>query len=170
MALGNTLTLPVNFRGSKDGQVAPCSLSSNWITVIDSAGVATQDASAITNPDTQITRAAVHIIRRENHAGTTLTLRMAYTGTPNAVPSLAVFGRSGSDGWQRLKSKSGANAAVLTHAASSDVTDGTLKYTEVTDAQRFDCDGCDEFLIGVETAYSVSAGSTTGTLVQAKMV
>lgn len=165
MALGTERNLLANFRGE---QVAPCSLSSNWIDAIDAGGVATQDAASITNPDSEITAVTRHTLSRQNSAGTLLRLRLGYSGTPSADPVLAVFGRSGTDAWERLVNKSGGSSATLTTAASTDVTDGTLKYTAVGDGQTFDCQGCDELLVGVQTAFAGSA--TADAIVQAKII
>lgn len=165
MALGTTRKLLINSRGA---QVYPCSVSSNWINAIDAGRVATADNASITNPDTQIVNASTHIISRDRHAGTLLKIRLAYTGTPSTDPVLVMFGRSGVDKWERLINKSDSTTSTLTTAVATDVTDGTLFYTQVTDDHTFDCNGCDELLIGVQTAFNGTV--TTTAVVQAKII
>lgn len=176
MALGSTRNLPVAFRGDS-GLVAPVSLSSEWITAIDAGGVATADGS-VTSPAVQITRSVTHILRRQNSAGTLLQIRLGYSAsaTPAVNPIVEVFGWSGTlgasgNGYQRLYSRSATPAATatLTTAVSTDVITGTLKFTDVDDDQTFDCQGCDNFLISVATAYD-DDGYETVAIVEAKII
>lgn len=158
-----------NFETSFHGIIAtPCSLSSRWINILDAGGVAIQDAATITNPTTQIDSPTSHIAKRNNFHGTLVKVRLAYTGTPSADPVLVVFGRTGSDAWQKLYTKNGDGTVTLTTAVATDVTDGTYFYTEVTDDHTLDCDGCDEIIIGVQTAFN---GTVTNTaVVQVKVI
>lgn len=151
--------------------VAPVSVVSAWATVIDAGGMDAADAETITNPDTGITASDHHYCKRGGRAGTTLLVRMGYEGTPSTDPAIKVFGRgSSSDPWMVLPSVATTISNTLTTNATTDVTDGTYKYTAISTATRFDCLGCEEFLIGVETAYAVSAGSAATAFLQAKLV
>lgn len=171
MALATSAALPID----GDGQlVIPVSLSALWTWAISEGRVATADnsGSSITNPTTMITAATQRILLRRSRAGTTLLLRLAYSAgaTVSTSPVVEVFGRTGTNAWQRLENKSGAVAVTLT-AAADDVTDGTLKYTHPSmTTHAFDCAGCDEILVGVKTAFAVSAGVTTNAEVQAKII
>jgi hypothetical protein len=167
MTIGSSLTL--DDAPSDVPKNAPVSLTSRWITAIDATGMDDVDAATITNPTTGITLSTRHIIGRSGDVGTNLMLRMAYAGTSSVSPIVKVFGRTGSDAWQVLKNKAG-NVSATVQTNSTDATDGTLSYTTVDNNTIWDCLGCDEFLVGVETAYAVSAGSAATALLQAKMI
>lgn len=154
--------------------VAPVSLTSDWVTLIGAGRIATQDgvvAGTITNPVLDIISVLTRPLLRRGRAGTTLLLSMGYAGTPSTNPVVAVFGRTQTGRWQRLKNKAGATSCTLTPSPDTDVTDGTLKYTDPDIVNNaFDGMGCDEFIAGVLTAYAVSAGSTATTILQGKLI
>ncbi len=165
MSLGSTRNLQVDSRGA---QVFPCSLSSRWADAIDAGGVTVQDAATILDAAASITASTRHVIKRNNHAGTLLKVRLKYVGSVSQSPVVVVFGRSGSDPWEMLANKSGAYTATLTAAPSTDATDGTYLYSNTGDDQTFDCNGCDEFLIGIQTV--VAGGTTASDVIQAKII
>src|SRR5688572_3929372 len=148
---------------------ANISITSAWVTAIDAGGMDAADNASITNPTTQITATDHRIIRR-NSGGTTLLVRLVYDATLTAItnPVIAVFGRTNGQDWQRLLNNAGATAATLT-TDSADVSNGTYKFTHPsTTDHAWDCMGCDEFLIGVQTAMSGSTGTATTAYLQAK--
>lgn len=148
-------------------------LASQWVDAVTGGGPAVQDAATITNPTTQIVNSTSRIISRDKNAGSTIAVRLAYdqgagTLTP---PVIKLFGRANSgDAWQPLYSLSGNLTATLTDAATN-VTDGTFKYTtpHATD-HYFDTAGCDEFLVGVETALAAGSGIVTNSKIQLKAI
>lgn len=165
MALSTTVGFDVD---SIAPAMVPCSLTSRWTVAITAGGPASQDAASITNPTTQITASTRRILKRNKMNGTLVMVRLGYSGTPSTSPIIGVWGRTGTDVWQRLINKSSGTAPALTTAASTDVTDGTLKYTSASEDHTFDCVGCEEILIGVETAF---AGSVTAdSIIQAKII
>jgi hypothetical protein len=161
---------PVEIRSYIKEIVAPCSLTQNWTTAISAGGPAVQDNASITNPTTQIT-AATRIPLRRGGVGTILLLRLGYDDALTTItdPVVKVFGRTGSDAWQLLKSIASALTATLPTAAT-DSTDGTLDYTTPDlSTHAWDCAGCDELLVGVETALA-GTGSTANAIIQAKVI
>lgn len=148
----------------------PVSLTSIWQTVITAGGPAAQDAATITNPDTQITAATRSIFNRGG-GGTILLIRLGYDDGLTLItnPIIKVFGRTAStEPWMVLKDAAGNIAITLTTATTTDVTDGTLFYTAADVATAsVDCLGCDEILIGVQTALA-GTGVTNNSIIQVK--
>ena len=156
-----------------DGFVSyPVSGTARWVVAIDSGGADDQDAATITNPTSSITASSRHILNRNFKSGTTLVVRLGYDVGAGSLtnPVIKVFGRSGSDAWQVLRNKSGSLTATITTATSTDVSDGTYKYTnpDLND-NAWDCQGCDQILIGVETAYAAGSGTAANACLRAKM-
>lgn len=165
MALSSTVGFDVD---SIAPVSVPCSLTSRWTTAISAGGPATQDAASITNPTTEITASTRRILKRNRMNGTLVMVRLGYSGTPSTDPIVGVWGRTGTDAWQRLINKSSGTQSTLATVSASDVTDGTLKYTSASEDHTFDCVGCEEILIGVETAF---AGSVTAdSIIQMKII
>jgi len=151
--------------------VAPVSLTSGWVTVIDAGGMTVQDAATITDPTAEITNSTRHILRR-NGVGTTLLVRMAYDDGITSItnPVIKVFGRTPDQQWQLLKTRAGALNATITTAVATDCSDGTLNWTTSDyDAQAWDCLGCGEILIGIETALAAT-GTTSTAYLEAKFI
>jgi len=176
MALGSSVKARVGETGGSF--VVPVSAVGEWVDVIDAGGVDDQDNSGtITNPDTHIDGTDHHDLAVEDNGVTPicLSLRLVYDDgdTPETDPVLQVFGRTGDSGpWQRLQTREDTPSAdvTLTTAASTDVTDGTYKYTTAgMEAQTVDTGGCNRFRFGVKTAYAVSEGDATLARVQAKV-
>lgn len=167
--LGATRTLAFDY----DGFVSyPVSGTARWVVAIDSGGADDQDASTITNPTSSITASTRHVLNRNFKSGTTLVVRLGYDAGAGSLtnPVIKVFGRSGGDAWQILRNKSGSLTATITTATSTDVSDGTYKYTvpDLND-NAWDCQGCDQILIGVETAFAAGSGTAANAFIQAKM-
>jgi len=157
MALGAALDGSELFRRLDLSRVVcPSNIASDWVDLRDEGSVDAADnaGSDITNPDTQITDAGAHILKKIK-AGTVLRLRLRYDDgdTLTTDPVVQVFGRHSDDGgWQRLRNKSGNIDLTLSDAAT-DVEDGTDKFSDVDeDANSFDLDGCDQVIVGVKTA------------------
>lgn len=154
----------------QQGAVNPISLFAKWLTARAAGEVASQDAATITNPEVSIASYETKIIKL-GQQGTNLILRLAYDDGLTAItnPIVKVFGRTGSDAWQLLLNKAGGVTTTLTTSAN-DTTDGTLLYT-IPDftTQAIDCLGCDELLVGVETALA-GTGTVSNAIVQAKVI
>ena len=152
--------------------VAPVSVTSKWTQIIEAGGVASIDAATITNPATQITAATRVLHRRGGAAGTTIRVRLGYDDALSAITNAIVelWGRTAGQAWQRLRNKAGASSATLTTDTTNDATDGTLKYTDPNQTTHaWDCEGCEEFLVGVTTALA-GTGVVTNAVVEAKVV
>lgn len=172
MALGTAVEGVANPKVNMSA-VAPVSLKSAWVVAIDAGGVATQDAATITNPTTQITGSTKHIVARRN-CGTHAILRLQYDSTLTAItsPIVKIFGRVGSaEAWQLLYSRAGNLVETLTVDTTNDARDGTYSYTTPSfSTHAWDCLGCDEILVGVQTALAGSTGSTATAVVQLKFI
>lgn len=153
---------------SSPGQTTiPVSGIARWKTA--TTAINAIDAATVTNPNTQVTRNTTPIIKRSG--GTTLRLRMAYDAslTVSTAPVVKVFGRTGSDSWQLLKSVRG-NVSEALSVAATDASDGTLKYTTSDQfVHSWDCDGCDELIVVIETALS-GTGTVSTAFVQVKFI
>jgi len=150
--------------------VAPVSMVSSWLTIIDAGGMTVQDNAAITNPTTQITSSTRHILQRKG-VGTNLLLRMRYDAGLTAIgnPTVRVFGRTGTQDWELLSTKSAALTASLTTAAT-DASNGTLKATTPDfSAICWDCLGCDEVIVGIETVLS-GTGTKSNAYLEGKFI
>jgi hypothetical protein len=168
MALGSNVQN--NRVHSQSGAVVQ-SITNAWQTVIAAGGPALLDAATITNPTTQIVRATTSIFER-SASGTVILIRLGYddalTGITN--PIIKVFGRTGSDPWMILKDVAGNIAMTLTTSLTTDVSDGTLLYTAADVATAsVDCLGCEEILIGVQTALA-GTGVTNNSIIQVKLL
>ncbi len=152
------------------GHSLPASLTTQWQTLITDGGPAALDAATITNPETQITAATSARFVRLG-AGSHILLRLRYDDglTSITAPVVKVFGRTGSQPWQLLKNRAGNLSIALTPAAT-DTEDGTYKYTTADfDLHAFDCLGCDEILVGIETALA-GTGTTSNSAIEIKVI
>jgi hypothetical protein len=136
-------------------------------TAIAAGLVATIDNATVTNPTTQVTRSGTSIVRSDS-GGVFMLVRLAYDDGLTAItnPSVKVFGRANlGEPWRLLRNRAGALSASLV-TASTDATDGTLDYTtpDLT-TNVWDVQGCDQFIIAVETALA-GTGTTSNATVQ----
>lgn len=163
--------------GPSNGQLTvPVSITSTWFTAVDATGPNTQDASTVTNPTTQITAAAKRLCETKGRA-TRATFRLKYNqdvSTPTS-PVIAVFGRTRVGAtevgpWERLWTLGATATATLTLDTTNDVTDGSYKTTSSTlESQTFDLMGCNEFLVGVQTAFAASGGTVNDSTIECKL-
>lgn len=176
MALSSSVNFQIQETDAK--LIAAISLTSDWQTMIaandgSDGGPESADAATITNPTTQITKATRRIYLRQGKAGMFLVLRLGYDDalTVTVDPVVAVFGRKNSSGkWERLRNRAGALTGTLATDITNDVTDGTLKYTTVHhDNNMWDVLGCNEILVGVQTALA-GTGTTTNSIVEGKVI
>jgi hypothetical protein len=149
-------------------------MNSPWQTVLDPGGPASQDAATITNPTTQVVKASTHLFRCKAN-GTLVIARLGYDAGLTGVtsPIVKLFGRyNSSDDWQILQTKAGLITATLTVATSTDVTNGTLKYTTPDQAlHTWDRLGCEELLLGIQTALAGGgSGVTSNSIIQLKLI
>ena len=151
--------------------VASVSITSSWFSAVGATGPNTQDAASITNPTTEIT-SAVHKLVETKGRATRATFRLKYDRgvTSPTRPVIAVFGRtrlsdSEVGSWERLSTLGAATTATLTVDVTSDVDDGTYQYTATSlEDQTFDLNGCNEFLVGVQTAFAGTGTVHTSTI------
>lgn len=149
-------------------QSVPVSQTSEWTTVVAAGAATTADNSGsdITNPATQIAASGAEriILTREGSGGTYVQFRVKYATAPTTFPTIQVFGRTGTQAWERLKDAGGL--IDFTFAAPSvALTDGTSTYSDATNP--IDVRGCDEILIGVKTA--AASGGASGLSIEGKI-
>lgn len=178
MALGANVK-PIVDLDNQYGASFPSSISSDWVDVIDAGGLSAADNATITNPTTQITASTRHILQRNRGTGTLVQVRMKYDAATTALGTslvIKVFGRykdsvGNSTAWQPLYNRSSGLQTTVAIAAT-DVTNGTNKYTTPDPSgHTFDCQGCDEILIGVEVAPATPTGGTIANFIlQAKVI
>jgi len=158
--------------------VVPCSVLADWQQVAGSSGdtyLTTADGDPVTDPEA-MTASSRRLLQRDNRMGTFLGVRMKYnTGLTNITsPILKIFGRmrtvtatSETVGpWQILKNRLGDLSVPLT-VASTDVVvsaSGPKATTPDPMGHYFDCQGCNEFLIAVETAMTATGTITLAAL------
>lgn len=148
-----------------------------WVNAILAGGPATLDNAALTNPTGQITAATRRIIGREMFMGALIAMRLAYDPTLTGITAAvcAVFGRTGTNGWQRMQAVGGLYTFTFTPVVATDerdpapLTGAQTAYTRVDkSAHVFDPMGCDEFLVGTEVAFNGATGVLTNSAVQLK--
>lgn len=150
--------------------VIPMSATSFWETAISAGGIAVQDAATITNPSTEIASTAT--ILKRGGKGTLLVVRLQYDDGLTSItdPVIKVFGRTGSDMWEVLKTRASTPAITFTvTTGANDTTDGTYLYTLPSYVDAFDCLGCEEIVIGVQTALA-GTGTTNTAVLQVKFI
>lgn len=161
---------------SSSGSV-PQSITAKWQTVMTAGGPAALDATTINSPTSQIT-ASTRAIFSCMGTGTTILVRLGYDGTLTAItnPVIKVFGRTGAaETWQVLKNRAGGMSSTITLLPTStdtiDTVAGPLTYTAPDyTTLAFDRLGCEEILIGIETALAGSTGVTNTSILQVKLI
>lgn len=166
--LGAAVKAASNCRPSNQNFLAvPVSVSSDWITVVDAGGADNQDASNITDPTAEITESTTHLLLVEMR-GTTCLIRGKYdagdTSPTNNV--IQVFGLDANNKWMQLLDASGTRKLTLTTAETTDVSDGTSKWTVPVEV---DIQGCRTVLVGVTTAYADADGLPALASIEAKI-
>ncbi len=157
----------------------PSSINARWRDkdgnpVIGAGGPATDDnsGSRITNPTAQVTNITTRTLKGTG-SGTLLMLKLGYDDALGAITDVVVqvFGRTDPDvEWQPLENGLGNHEVTLTTAAATDVTDGTLKYTQVKlNTTTWDMLGCKDILVAIKTALA-GTGVTSNSVILAKIV
>lgn len=165
------------------GLVRPTQLIAQWVRIWANGGAETQDGSGtITDPDADILDPLKSIYKIAK-VGTKLRLRLKYDdGITDSPPFstdlvLHVFGRFGTDPWQRLVNLCGNAAIIMTgdEAGSAesltDVTDAVDMYTHPHPSKHtLDLDGCDQILAGCITPLVAGTGDATLVSLWAKAI
>ena len=168
MALGSNVSAGFDATPVRGKLAISAQIRSQWVQTIDNSGLSTQDASAITDPDAEINNSTTHIFVSGGR-GSALLFRMKYLDDLSAItdPVLKVFGRhSGSDTmWMTLFTSASTPLILMTMVtASTDDSDGTDNWTAVTKDNEVNMQGCDEFLVGVQTVLAATGNQTLSTL------
>ena len=146
--------------------MVPVSVISDWVDVCTAPETTDNSGSAVVNPGA-ITRSAQNKIY--NHGvGTTLQIRLKYDAGAGTLtnPVVQPFGFDGNGLPQKLVDADAAHEQTLTLSASSDVTDGTYKYSQPVEV---DMDGCASVLVAVKTAFAASTGTVSNSTIQVRV-
>ena len=172
MPLGTNISAgfdPVPVRGD---MVISADLRATWVVIREAGDMDTADAAPIDDPDADITNSTTRALNTGGR-GTKLLLRMRYDDgdTSPTDPIVKVFGRHSSNDtqWMNLSNETPAIVGTLVSAVTTDTTDGTDKWTTVLPAAIFPLLGCDEILVGVQTAYAAT-GNAALALLEAKII
>lgn len=160
-----------NARAEQEGQVVtPVGLSTDWVNILAAGKVASQTQSGTpVNPEA-FTADDHLLVEFDERDGTHIRACLGYddAATLTADPVVLFFGRFNDDSrWEILQDAEGNVEFTLTAAESTDVTDGTLKYTKPT--ALIDRNGCKQVVCGVKTEMAATGGlTTTNAIVQVK--
>ena len=143
-----------------------------WVVIRDAGDMDVADGAPLDDPDADITNSTTHVLTTGGR-GTKLLLRMRYDDGDSSPtdPIVKVFGRHSSSDtqWMTLSNDSPAIVGTIVTTVADDVTDATNKWSTVLPATRFPLLGCDEILVGVQTAYSAT-GNAALALLEAKII
>jgi hypothetical protein len=126
----------------------------------------------------QIVDGSRQVFSRAGRFGTRLSLRVRYSssGTVVTPPVFKVFGRYKSledtaAEWQTLVNASEQQSVTIAPAATTDLylVGGDRVTTVIPSKHVFDTQGCNEFLIGVETKIVFTGGSPTTAALEVKI-
>lgn len=163
--------------GLTDALVRPVQLIADWVTVIAAGAVNEADESGTPRTPEDSASTPQKFAFEFDGACTLLAVRMGYDDgdTPNADPVVQLFGRvknsSNNGSWMRLYNRADtpATSITLVTAETTDYHDLTYFYTEVNPKTHVvDTMGCDEFIVLIETAYTVSGGNAALAFIQVK--
>lgn len=148
-----------------------------WVTAVSAGGPATQDAATITATSSidGATKKRMKLAEGTSH----VAIRLGYDPATTAITEqcvVKVFGRKQLDNtpsfgrWEVLHNRNGDSSAILTAAPSTDLDD-TLSYTVCDEFDHvFNVRNCTEVVIGVETAFSPTDGSSAVSIIEIKIV
>lgn len=169
MALGE-IVIPMDMANA--APVYPVTLSSEWTEIIAAGGMddvtfsGNANVGGLTDSDHN---KVVNLSGSANH----LALMFAYDDgdTPDADPVVNVWGFDGAL-WCKLNNVASTQTSqiTLTTDENNDITDGTDLYTPVSKNVIIDLVGHKQVLVGVHTAYTVSAGNAALARLLAKTI
>lgn len=143
----------------------PVSVSSDWMDICTAPETADNSGSSVVLP-LAISRAEQSFLD-VNGLGTTLQIRLKYDDalTSPTNPVVQPFGFDGNNSPQQLVDVDGIHELELTVAPTTDVQDGTYKYTK---AVEVDMDGSSKVLVAIKTAFD-GTGVKNNSCIQARV-
>ena len=172
MALGSNIQAGFDATPVRGNLTISADLRTTWVVIREAGDMDGADGAPLDDPDADITNATTHILTTGGR-GTKLLLRMRYDDDDSAPtdPVVKVFGRHSSSDtqWMTLSNDTPAIVGTIVTTVADDVTDATNKWSTVLPATRFPLLGCDEILVGVQTAYAAT-GNAALALLEAKVV
>ena len=171
MPLGTNVQAGFDVTPLRSHMSVSADLRSKWVVIRDVGDMDTADGSPVDDPDADITNSTTHILATGGR-GTKLLVRMRYDDNDSSPtdPVVKVFGRhsSGDTQWMTLSNDTPGIVGTIVTAVTTDVTDATNKWSTVLPATSFPLLGCDELLVGLQTAYAAT-GNAALALLEAKI-
>ncbi len=143
-----------------------------WFTAVTAGAPSTQDAATITDPSSIDGAEKLRFVIPEWADG--FKVRLAYDTTTTAITTnlgIKVAGRILSDpydanssagNWQIVQNRNQVSSVTITAVPATDIDSGGMSRTAI---DEFNCvfhrSGLNEFVIGVETAFSPTDGSSS---------
>jgi len=172
MPLGSNIQAGFDATPVRGNLTISADLRTTWVVIRDAGDMDTVDAVTVDDPDADITNSTTHILTTGGR-GTKLLLRMRYDDGDSSPtdPVVKVFGRHSSSDtqWMTLSNDTPAIVGTIVTTVATDVTDATNKWSTVLPATRFPLLGCDELLVGLQTAYAAT-GNAALALLEAKVI
>lgn len=152
--------------------VLPCAIENfGWQDVVTTPATADNSGNLVLQPAGL--SATTHPKFYPEERGTIVQLRIKYarTATPNNSPLLNLFGYVGESGSEVPMTiydpDTGSRDFTLAPDGTNDVDDGSAwKYSKHVEV---DAQGAKYLIVAIKTAFTVSAGATTGATIQARM-
>lgn len=149
----------------------------DWRTVVTAGGPATQDAATITATSSIDGTKKLRFVIPEWADG--FKVRLGYDTATTAITTnvkIKVFGRilsvvanpsSDAGNWQVVQNRDQISSVTIAAAPSTDVDSGSLSRTAI---DEFNCifhkSGLNEFVIGIETAFAPTDGSSSVAIIE----
>lgn len=168
MAVGSVISQRTKVdRNAPDVEaMVPVSVISDWVDLCTAPETADNSGSTVVAP-LGITRAEQFRLFTRG-IGTTLQIRLKYDDGASTLTSPVVqpFGFDGNNSPQKLVDADGTHELTLTLDDTSDVQDGTYKYSQPVEV---DMDGCASVLVAVKTAFNATSGTETNSAIQVRV-
>lgn len=152
----------------------PCPIQSDWQTLCDAPDVVESDSGVVETGKVVKPGAIVRAAQRKMRLGGMATkllvaLKYNHDATPNADPVVRIFGRDLAGNWHVLRNSSGSSELTIATAVATDAVDDDGDY-RITSPIEVDVEGSYEVIVGVQTAFNVSAGTKTDSAILGKIV
>lgn len=142
---------------------APVAPLTDWVEVNTAVETADNSGSSVVLPSDIDQDRLMDVLG----IGTSLMVMLGYDDalTVSADPVIQIFGKDSDGQYHALRNSDGNHEITLTTAASTDVQDGTLKWTVPIEV---DLDGSQQVLVAIKTALA-GTGTTNNSVLKAKV-
>lgn len=148
--------------------VSSSGVMSNWEQYGDATSVSTADTLTDYDPDTDLTRAAIHDMVFGGYEGSMIQVAIEYPSTMTASTTSAVivaFGKDSNGRWEQLVTAGGGTSATISTSLSTDPRSNAA--TRIAKAPYSSCflrGGCKTVRFAVTTALDAGTGKTSAVL------